>query len=228
MRALGRTRRHDGRGRAARLGDAGATLRKLGVDVVVRGECEEVVAALADGGRLVRVSAFHRVWRRRRAPRHRRAGGQRFVDLPAAALARRVDRAPPPSPSPLRRAAGRVRAPRSRRRAAAPITAASAPRSTIRDEYRRRDLAPLLEEIDGLIAQGVGYIYFIDEIFLPQRPLLEALVERDVQFGVQTRIDLWKPDLLELLGRAGCVSIEAGIESLTVEGRAALGQALPA
>ena len=42
------------------------------------------------------------------------------------------------------------------------------------------------------------------------------------KFGVQTRIDLWKPEMLELLGRAGCVSIEAGIESLTPEGRAAL------
>jgi anaerobic magnesium-protoporphyrin IX monomethyl ester cyclase len=41
-------------------------------------------------------------------------------------------------------------------------------------------------------------------------------------FGVQTRIDLWKPDMLRLLGEAGCVSIEAGIESLTAEGRAAL------
>ena len=39
---------------------------------------------------------------------------------------------------------------------------------------------------------------------------------------MQTRIDLWKPELLELLGAAGCVSIEAGIESLTVEGREAL------
>src|SRR5690606_4649981 len=57
---------------------------------------------------------------------------------------------------------------------------------------------------------------------LPQKALLEAMVERPVAFGVQTRIDLWKPDLLELLGQAGCVSIEAGIESLTVEGRAAL------
>src|SRR3546814_18693643 len=63
---------------------------------------------------------------------------------------------------------------------------------------------------------------FIDEIFLPQKPLLEALVGRDIQFGIQTRIDLWKPDLLRLLGRAGCVSIEAGVESLPVEGREAL------
>jgi B12-binding domain/radical SAM domain protein of rhizo-twelve system len=91
-----------------------------------------------------------------------------------------------------------------------------------RDRYRRRRLDPLLAEIDALIGQGVGYLYFIDEIFLPQRPLLEALCRRDVQFGVQTRIDLWKPELLDLLGAAGCVSVEAGVESLTPEGRAAL------
>jgi B12-binding domain/radical SAM domain protein of rhizo-twelve system len=45
------------------------------------------------------------------------------------------------------------------------------------------------------------------------------LVGRGLKFGVQTRIDLWKPEMLELLGRAGCVSIEAGVESLTREGR---------
>jgi B12-binding domain/radical SAM domain protein of rhizo-twelve system len=57
---------------------------------------------------------------------------------------------------------------------------------------------------------------------LPNKPLLEALAERPVEFGVQTRIDLWKPEMLDLLGAAGCVSIEAGVESLTVAGRAAL------
>ena len=88
-----------------------------------------------------------------------------------------------------------------------------------RDKYRRRELDILLDEVDGLIAQGARYFYFIDEIFLPQRPLLEALVGRGIKFGVQTRIDLWKPDMLELLGESGCVSIEAGVESLTVEGR---------
>ena len=81
-------------------------------------------------------------------------------------------------------------------------------------------LDPLLEEIDALIAQRAVYLYFVDEIFLPQRPLLEALVGRPIKFGIQTRIDLWKPEMLDLLGEAGCVSVEAGIESLTVEGRA--------
>jgi hypothetical protein len=36
---------------------------------------------------------------------------------------------------------------------------------------------------------------------------------------VQTRIDLWKDDMIGLLGRAGCVSVEAGVESLSAEGR---------
>jgi len=49
--------------------------------------------------------------------------------------------------------------------------------------------------------------------------LLEALAERRITFGVQTRIDLWKPDMIRLLGKAGCVSIEAGVESLTPAGR---------
>src|SRR5581483_11857042 len=63
------------------------------------------------------------------------------------------------------------------------------------------------------------YVYFIDEIFLPWRELLEAFAARRFTFGVQTRIDIWDPDMIVLLGRAGCVSIEAGVESLSPEGR---------
>ena len=89
-------------------------------------------------------------------------------------------------------------------------------------DMRLLDLGALLAEIDGLLAQGVTYLYFIDEIFLPNAELVAALAQRDVRFGVQTRIDLWKPDMLDALGAAGCVSIEAGVESLSAEGRDAL------
>jgi len=92
-------------------------------------------------------------------------------------------------------------------------------KDNFRNDYRKRPLPVILEEVDGLIATGVEYIYFIDEIFLPNKELLEALVDRNVVFGVQTRIDLWTAPMLDLLGRAGCVSIEAGVESITVEGR---------
>ncbi len=197
-----------------------ATLRKLDVDAVVRGECEEIVAQLADAPdwSVVRSLAT------RDGDAVRVNGGPAaspFIALPALSwpaewLARhphhhhRFDD--------NRRGFGaEVEASRG-----CPYSCSFCAKIEFRDKYRRRELDLVLAEIDDLIAKGVGYIYFIDEIFLPQKPLLEALVERDIQFGVQTRIDLWKPDTLELLGRAGCVSIEAGIESLTVEGRAAL------
>jgi B12-binding domain/radical SAM domain protein of rhizo-twelve system len=92
-------------------------------------------------------------------------------------------------------------------------------KDNFRDRYRRRPLATILDELDGLIEAGATYVYFIDEIFLPWRELLDALVPRPVEFGIQTRVDLWRPDMLDLLGRAGCVSIEAGVESLTPQGR---------
>ena len=193
------------------------TLRKLGVDLVVRGECEEIIARLAewedwraipstahlDDGELVSNGGSH---------------ASAFVDhkpleWPADWLANhrhhhhRFDE--------NRRGYGaEVEASRG-----CPYDCSFCAKIDFRDAYRRRNHDAIVAEIDHLIDQGVGYIYFIDEIFLPQKALLEALVDRDVQFGVQTRIDLWKPELLELLGAAGCVSVEAGLESLTVEGR---------
>ncbi len=92
-------------------------------------------------------------------------------------------------------------------------------KDNFRNAYRKRPLAVILEELDGLIYQGIEYVYFIDEIFLPNRVLLESLVDRKIKFGVQTRIDLWTKPLLELLGQAGCVSIEAGVESISAQGR---------
>jgi anaerobic magnesium-protoporphyrin IX monomethyl ester cyclase len=95
-------------------------------------------------------------------------------------------------------------------------------KTLFRNKYRERDLSAVLGEIDQLIARGVDYIYFIDEIFgvgKQVRALLEEIARRPVSIGFQTRIDLWDEELLELLGRAHCVSFECGIESITQEGR---------
>lgn len=212
-------------GRTVAVGPHGSvtpavTLRKLGVDAVVRGECEHIVAALAEtsdwssvpsvalrAGETVKVTGV--------------PAAHRFTDLPALRWPAEMishhrhhhHRFDKPQTGP----GAEVEASRG-----CPYNCSFCAKIDFRDQYRRRDLPLLLDEIDGLLGQGVRYLYFIDEIFLPQRPLLEALVQRDVQFGVQTRIDLWKPEMLRLLGEAGCVSIEAGIESLTAEGRAAL------
>jgi anaerobic magnesium-protoporphyrin IX monomethyl ester cyclase len=57
---------------------------------------------------------------------------------------------------------------------------------------------------------------------MPNGLLLKELALRRIHFGVQLRIDLWDPDMLELLGSAGCVSIEAGVESVSDKGREGL------
>jgi anaerobic magnesium-protoporphyrin IX monomethyl ester cyclase len=196
-----------------------AAFKKLGVDAVVQGECEEVLVRLADTPRAA--------WRGIPGLCHRIGdeivvqGGPQAADLarlPALAWPRetlrrhahhhhRFDAAPVAPGAEMEVSRG------------CPYRCTFCAKENFRDHYRRRPLATILEELDGLIRAGIGYVYFIDEIFLPWRELLEAVAARPIQFGLQTRIDLWRDDMLDLLGAAGCVSIEAGVESLTPEGR---------
>jgi anaerobic magnesium-protoporphyrin IX monomethyl ester cyclase len=91
-----------------------------------------------------------------------------------------------------------------------------------RNKFRERPVEAVLLEIDRLIARGVDYIYFIDEIFGVGKNvlrLLEEIARRPVRIGFQTRIDLWDEEKLDLLGRAHAISIECGIESITEAGR---------
>jgi B12-binding domain/radical SAM domain protein of rhizo-twelve system len=95
-------------------------------------------------------------------------------------------------------------------------------KTLFRNKFRERDVEAVLAEVDALVARGVDYIYFIDEIFgvgKNVRRLLEGIADRNVQIGFQTRIDLWAEETLDLLGRARCISMECGIESITDEGR---------
>jgi anaerobic magnesium-protoporphyrin IX monomethyl ester cyclase len=195
-----------------------AVLRKLPVDFVVMGECEQTVTRLANGERDFPGICYHD---------HgavRVNGGPQaasFVDQPMLAWSDRTVcrhdhhhhrfEAAPAGPG------AEVEASRG-----CPYHCTFCAKNDFRNAYRRRPAASVLAEMDALRSQGVEYVYFIDEIFLPDEALLQGLLDRGLKFGVQTRIDLWKPAMLELLGRAGCVSVEAGVESLTPEGRDAL------
>lgn len=95
-------------------------------------------------------------------------------------------------------------------------------KTLFRNKFRERDVDEVLIEVDRLVARGVNYIYWIDEIFgvgKNVRRLLEELRSRPVSIGLQTRIDLWNEETLDLLGEAHCISMECGIESITDEGR---------
>jgi len=193
-------------------------LKKLGVDLVVMGECEGTVLRLAQGQSDLPGTCFldH--------GQVRVLGGPQalpFVDQPPLAWPDEMIRrhhhhhhrfdAEPIGPG------AEVEASRG-----CPYTCTFCAKENFRNKYRTRPAEPVLQEIISLQKQGVEYIYFIDEIFLPNESLLRGLVGRGLKFGVQTRIDLWKPEMLKLLGQAGCVSVECGVESLTVEGRSAL------
>jgi anaerobic magnesium-protoporphyrin IX monomethyl ester cyclase len=195
-----------------------ATLNKLGADVAVLGECEDL---------LPRLAADRDTWSGIESIAWRHGGEVRVQGRPHqsdmsalpplrwsdADVARhrhhhhRFDAAPTGPGAEMEVSRG------------CPYHCTFCAKENFRDDYRKRPLKVILDEVDGFVAQGVEYIYFIDEIFLPNRELLEALVQRPVLFGIQTRIDLWTTAMLDLLGRAGCVSIEAGVESITVEGR---------
>jgi B12-binding domain/radical SAM domain protein of rhizo-twelve system len=199
-----------------------AALRKLGVDVAVMGECEEVLVELASvpPSRWSGIASIARrdgdgilVQGRPRAADVAALPALRWDDATVRAHAHHHHRfeAPPEGPG------AEIEASRG-----CPYHCTFCAKDEFRDGYRKRPLGVVLDELDALVAQGVRYVYFIDEIFLPDRPLLEALALRPVVFGAQLRIDNWSEEMLDLLGAAGCVSIEAGVESITPEGRSLL------
>ncbi len=193
-------------------------LAKLGADAAVLGECEEVLPLVAGDWERVPSLCY------RRGAEIRVNGGPhaaRVADLPALAW-------PAQSVRRHRHHHHRFDAPHEGPGAevefsrGCPYHCTFCAKDNFRDDYRRRPLETVLAEIDALLAAGATYVYFIDEIFLPHRPLVEALAARPLRWGMQTRIDLWPAAMLELAGEAGCVSIEAGVESITAEGRALL------
>ncbi len=195
-----------------------ATLKKLDADIAVLGECEEILPQLT--GELSNVSSVALRQNGNVVVR----GPNRAADMkslptlawPDEVMARhhhhhhRFD-TPPAGPG------AEMEASRG-----CPYHCTFCAKDNFRNNYRKRPLSTILGEVDRFIAQGVEYIYFIDEIFLPDAQLLAALAERRIKLGVQTRIDLWNEDAIRALARAGCVSIEAGVESITETGRAYL------
>lgn len=194
------------------------TLRKLGADLVVLGECEDILPQLTRPWSEVPSVCY---WSNGKPVVQGTTHSTDMAELPALRWPseliqkhrhhhHRFD-APPLGPG------AELEASRG-----CPYHCTFCAKDNFRDRYRRRPVNVVLEEAADLRGKGIEYLYFIDEIFLPNKELLEGLCDLHLKFGIQTRIDLWNEPLLDLLGRAGCVSIEAGVESITEEGRAEL------
>jgi B12-binding domain/radical SAM domain protein of rhizo-twelve system len=195
-----------------------ATLRKLDAGIVVMGECEEILPQITNLHQATSVCF-------RDGDEIRIKGGTHSSDmnaLPSLAWPDHVIRAHAHHhhrfDKPFEGFGAEMEASRG-----CPYHCTFCAKDNFRDRYRRRPIERIMQELERLLDQGVTYIYFIDEIFLPNRELLQALAirsrDRKLRIGVQTRIDLWNFEMIDLLADAGCVSIEAGIESLTPEGR---------
>jgi anaerobic magnesium-protoporphyrin IX monomethyl ester cyclase len=194
------------------------TLNKLGADAVVLGECEDILPQLAAPRDRWRDIPSLCVWQDGRAVVRGAPHSTAMSELPALHWPAEVIRAHRHHHHRFDAAATGPGAEMETSRGC-PYHCSFCAKDNFRNDYRKRPLSALIEEIDGLVSYGVEYVYFIDEIFLPNRELLQALVGRGLKIGVQTRIDLWNHEMLDLLGAAGCVSIEAGVESISAAGR---------
>ncbi len=148
-------------------------LRKLGVDAVVIGECEEVLPHLAHRaawpdlpGLAYRDGAEICVQGPPATANLAKLAALRWPELTVRAHTHHHHRFDAPA---------QARAPRSRPLRGCPYHCTFCAKDYARGPYRKRPLATVLEEIDALISQGVEYLYFVDEIFLPDRDLLHAL-----------------------------------------------------
>lgn len=204
-----------------------ATLQKTGADVVLRGEPDQTLPQLAS---MPWEMVPGCVWRDRGTGAVRSAPGLGVVDLRALPALDYSDY-PVERHGHLHHVFAGHGADHLRRGAevefarGCPYSCTFCNKTLFRNKYRERRLEAVLMEIDQLLARGVDYIYFIDEIFgvgRQVRALLEEIAKRPVSIGFQTRIDLWDEDSIDLLARARCVSFECGIESITDEGRDAM------
>ena len=195
----------------------GATLRKLACDVVRRGEPDQTIVQLANKswseieGCCWRDEAGERISPSLGVTDMKKLGGLRFDNYNIEAHEHRHH---------VFSGAGRGAELEFAR--GCPWSCSFCNKTLFRNKFRERAVGEVLAEVDRLIARGVNYIYWIDEIFGVGKnvhALLRELSDRPITIGLQTRIDLWNEESLDLLGSARCISMECGIESITDAGR---------
>jgi anaerobic magnesium-protoporphyrin IX monomethyl ester cyclase len=195
-----------------------AAMRKSGAEVVIRGESEDALAALAsEPWEMIDGVCF-----RAREGREHLSAGLGVVEMSSLGA---LDFSAYPVERHWHRHhvfQGSGRGTELEFARGCPWNCTFCNKQLFRNKFRERKVEDVLAEIDQLMARGVDYVYFIDEIFgvgKNVRRLLEEIAQRDLRIGFQTRIDLWNEETLDLLGCAHTISIECGIESITDAGR---------
>lgn len=93
-----------------------------------------------------------------------------------------------------------------------------------RKSWRGRSAANVADEMEHCARLGIKEIYFIDDTFNVDRHRVQALCEEIIRRGLQVnwnfraRVNLLRPELMDLLERAGCTRIHVGVEAGNDEG----------
>jgi radical SAM superfamily enzyme YgiQ (UPF0313 family) len=87
-------------------------------------------------------------------------------------------------------------------------------------KVRYRSIPSVLQEIESMMEiHGIRSFYFWDDSFTVNKARLKRLCEEflhrnyNISWGCTTRVDLIDPETLDVMVRAGCTSIDVGIES---------------
>jgi radical SAM superfamily enzyme YgiQ (UPF0313 family) len=90
--------------------------------------------------------------------------------------------------------------------------------------FRGRSAQNVVDELQHLVEQyGVQSVLFRDPTFTLDldraKDICRGILARGLKFdfGIETRLDRMERDLIELLGRAGCTSVEFGVDPLEQE-----------
>jgi radical SAM superfamily enzyme YgiQ (UPF0313 family) len=90
--------------------------------------------------------------------------------------------------------------------------------------FRGRSAANVVDELQHLVERwGVRSVLFRDPTFTLDldraKDVCREVLTRGLKldFGIETRLDRMEGDLIELLGRAGCTSVEFGVDPLEQE-----------
>jgi len=91
-------------------------------------------------------------------------------------------------------------------------------RKGFRREFRKKGIDHIKEELDILKKTGVGYVYLIDECFLLDKEwsknFCNLIRKYDIKWRCQTRPELLSKEMIRLMAKSGCKTIEIGLESV--------------
>lgn len=94
-------------------------------------------------------------------------------------------------------------------------------KAPVRDDFGRRSVKLVEQELSELKRLGVGYVFFIDETFNMRgkhtEHVLDLVESSGVKFGFQGRADLVTEESARRLAEAGCVYAELGIDVASSE-----------